>query len=125
MVDIKYRGRKLSGVASDTQNRLDFSRRKLWSEAGLLGRVLGERRFYELSRAKIKTHVETSELDTALAALKVSDNDARELGLNDYEIAVARYWAMLIRTKLRSGVLQYRSTSQPLNVIFNNPGTKR
>jgi hypothetical protein len=85
----------------------------------------GDYRFYELAKAENKTSVETSEVDIALSALKVSDIDARAHGLNDYEIAVARDWARLIRTKSRRGILYYKTGNQRLNLIFNNPGTKR
>jgi len=93
--------------------------------AGGLGRILSEKRFYELVKAENKTSVETSEVDIALSALKVSDIDARAHGLNDYKIAVARDWARLIRTKSRRGILCYKTGNQRLNLIFNNPGTKR
>ena len=125
MVDIKYKRNKLSSAIKAPVNRLDYSRAGLWSQAGVLGRILGEKRFYELAKAENKTSVETSEVDIALSALKVSDIDARAHGLNDYEIAVARDWARLIRTKSRRGILYYKTGNQRLNLIFNNPGTKR
>ncbi len=125
MVDIKYKRTKLSSAIKAPVNRLDYSRAGLWSQAGVLGRILGEKRFYELAKAENKTSVETSEIDIALSALKVSDIDARAHGLNDYEIAVARDWARLIRTKSRRGILCYKTGNQRLNLIFNNPGTKR
>ena len=125
MVDIKYKRTKLSSAIKAPVNRLDYSRSGLWSQACVLGRILGEKRFYELAKAENKTSVETSEIDIALSALKVSDIDARAHGLNDYEIAVARDWARLIRTKSRRGILCYKTGNQRLNLIFNNPGTKR
>ena len=125
MVDIKYKRNKLSSAIKAPVNRLDYSRAGLWSQAGVLGRILSEKRFYELAKAENKTSVETSEVDIALSALKVSDIDARAHGRNDYEIAVARDWARLIRTKSRRGILYYKTGNQRLNLIFNNPGTKR
>ena len=125
MVDIKYKRNKLSSAIKAPVNRLDYSRAGLWSQAGVLDRILSEKRFYELAKAENKTSVETSEVDIALSALKVSDIDARAHGLNDYEIAVARDWARLIRTKSRRGILYYKTGNQRLNLIFNNPGTKR
>ena len=125
MVDIKYKRTKLSSAIKAPVNRLDYSRASLWSQAGVLGRILGEKRFYELAKAENKTSVETSEIDIALSALKVSDIDARAHGLNDYEIAIARDWARLIRTKSRRGILCYKTGNQRLNLIFNNLGTKR
>ena len=125
MIDVKHKRTKLLSAIKSPVNRLDYSRAGLWSQAGVLGRILSEKRFYELAKAENKTFVETSEVDIALSALKVSDIDARAHGLNDYEIAVARDWARLIRVKSRRGILFYKTGNQRLNLIFNNPGTKR
>lgn len=125
MVEIKYKKARVPSATKTTVKRLDYSRRSLWVKAGLLGRILSEERFFLLARAEIKTFIETSEIDIALSALKVSDSDAGAVGLNDHEIAIARYWARLIRTKNRRGILVYKSGSQRLTLIFNNPGTRR
>lgn len=125
IVEKKQKTRKLLVTGITASKRLDYSRARLWLQAGLLGRILSEKRFCELAKAEFKTFVETSEIDMALVALKVSDIDAYALGLNDYEIAVAREWARLIRTKFRRGILAYKTKGQRLNLIFNNPGTKR
>jgi len=125
MVEITYKKARVPSAKEAAGKRLDYSRRSLWVKAGLLGRILSEERFLLLAKAESRTFIETSEIDIALSALKVSDSDAGALGLNDHEIAVARYWARLIRTKNRRGVLVYKSGGQRLTLIFNNPGTRR
>ena len=104
---------------------LDLSRRPVWAKAGLLGLILGERRFRDLASTQRTQYVTTSEISTVLEALKVSDSEASDAGLSKFEVAVARYWSRLIRTKFRQGLIRYEDISASYTTIYNNPGTKR